>query len=80
MDSIYQALIKIVGKEHVSNRTEELFIYSFDLGTTEPHRPDYVVTPRKTEEIQEILRLENKEKVQVIPLGVGLSQILREHV
>lgn len=73
MDSIYQSLVKIAGKEHVSNRTEELFIYSYDLGTTAPHRPDYVIAPRTTEEIQEILRLANRERVPVVPLGGGLS-------
>jgi glycolate oxidase len=73
MDSVYQALVDIVGQEHVSNRPEELFIYSYDLGTTEPHRPDYAVTPRITGEIQEIVRLANKEKVPVVPLGGGLS-------
>ena len=73
MDSVYQALVDIVGQEHVSNRQEELFIYSYDLGTTEPHRPDYAVVPRTTEEIQEIVKLANREKVPVVPLGGGLS-------
>jgi len=73
MDSIHQALIEIVGEEQVSNRPEELYIYSFDLGTTEPHRPDYAVAPRTTEEIQGIVKLANKEKIPVVPLGGGLS-------
>jgi glycolate oxidase len=73
MDSVYEALAEIVGKEYVSNRAEELYIYSFDLGTTEPHRPDYAVSPRTTEEIQKIVKLANREKVPVVPLGGGLS-------
>ncbi len=73
MDRIREALAGIVDEEHVSNRPEELFIYSFDLGTTEPHPPDYVVAPRTTEQIQEILRLANREKIPVVPLGGGLS-------
>ncbi len=73
MDSIYEAIAEIVGKEHVSNQQEELFIYSWDLGTTEPHRPDYAVSPRTTEEIQKIVQLANKEKIPVVPLGGGLS-------
>ena len=73
MDSIQQALTEIVGEEHASTRPEELYIYSFDLGTTEPHRPDYAVAPRTTEEVQAIVKLANKEKIPVVPLGGGLS-------
>ncbi len=35
--------------------------------------PQYVVSPRTTEHIQDILRLANKEKIPVVPLGGGLS-------
>ena len=73
MDSVYQSLVEIVGEEHASAQPEELFIYSYDLGTTEPHRPDYAVAPKTTEEIQEIVKLANREKVPVVPLGGGLS-------
>src|SRR4030065_2901865 len=73
MDSVYEALVKIAGKGHVSNQPEELFIYSWDLGTTEPHRPDYAVSPRTAEEIQKIVRLANKERIPIVPLGGGLS-------
>ncbi len=34
MDPVYQALANLVGKEYVSNQPEELYIYSFDLGTS----------------------------------------------
>ena len=73
MKSIYRALVDIVDGEHVSDRPEELYIYSFDLGTAEPRRPDYVAAPRTTEQVQEIVRLANREKVPVVPLGGGLS-------
>ena len=73
MDSIYEALVNIVGKEYVSNQPEELYIYSFDLGTAEPCQPQYVVSPRATEHIQGIVRLANKEKIPIVPLGGGLS-------
>lgn len=73
MDSIYLKLIDIVGEGHVSNRPEELFIYSFDLGTAEPKKPDYVVIPSTVEEIQKILRLAGEYTIPVVPLGGGLS-------
>jgi glycolate oxidase len=73
MDAVYEALVEIVGKDHVSSQPEELFIYSWDLGTTEPHRPDYAVSPRTAEDIQKIVQLANKERIPVVPLGGGLS-------
>jgi len=73
MDNILRSLADIVDETHVSNRQEELFIYSFDLGTAEPRRPDYVVSPESVEQIQAILRLANRNKIPVVPLGGGLS-------
>ncbi len=73
MSSVYESLVEIVGEERVSKHAEELYIYSFDLGTTEPHRPDYAATPATTAEIQDIVKLANREKVPVVPLGGGLS-------
>lgn len=73
MDSIFKSLAEIVGESHVSSQPEELYIYSYDLGTTEPHRPDYIVAPRTTHEVQEIVKLANRGKIPVVPLGGGLS-------
>ena len=73
MDSIHKSLVEIVGEEHASTHPEELYIYSHDLGTTEPQRPDYAVAPKTTEEVQQIVKLANREKIPVVPLGGGLS-------
>ncbi|MBI9075400.1 MAG: FAD-binding oxidoreductase [Desulfatibacillum sp.] len=73
MSSIYQALVKIVGADYASDRKEELFTYSKDLGTSEPLWPEYVVAPKTTEELQEIVRLANEKKVAIVPLGGGMT-------
>lgn len=73
MSDIYEALVEIVGKDYVSNQKEERYFYGRDPGLMKPHEPDYVVMPRTTEEIQEIVRLANKEKTPVVPKGAGLS-------
>ncbi|MFC1916568.1 FAD-binding oxidoreductase [Chloroflexota bacterium] len=73
MDSIYKSLAEIVGEGYVSSQPEELYIYSKDLGTTEPRRPDYAVAPKTTEEVQQIVELANREKIPIVPLGGGLS-------
>ena len=73
MDDIYQALIEIVGEDYASNRTEELFTYSKDLGTSEPQWPEYVAAPGTVEEVQKIVRLANDKRVAIVPLGGGMT-------
>jgi glycolate oxidase len=73
VDSIYKSLVEIVGEGHASTEQEEFYIYSHSLGTAEPHQPDYVVAPRTPEEVQQIVKLANREKIPVVPLGGGLA-------
>lgn len=73
MDSIYTALAEIVGEEYVSDRKEELFTYSKDLGTSEPQWPEYVAAPKTAGEVSRIVRLANEHKMAVVPLGGGMS-------
>lgn len=73
MNTIYKSLIEIVDEEYVSNRKEDLYIYSQDPGMMEPHEPEYVVMPRTTEEVEKIAKLANDEKVPIVPVGGSLS-------
>lgn len=70
---MYEELKAIVGEEFVSKEPEELYIYSSDPGTMPPVRPDYVVMPKTTEEVQKIVLLANRHKVPVVPMGGALS-------
>lgn len=73
MNSIYEQLKAIVGEEYASNRREELFTYSKDLGTSNPQWPEYVVIPKTVEQLQQIVLLANREKVAIVPLGGGIT-------
>jgi FAD/FMN-containing dehydrogenase len=72
MNDLYQELCRIVGESFVSNRPEEMFLYSRDTGTMEPRSPDLVVMPRTTEEVSRILTLANARRTPVVPMGAGL--------
>ena len=72
MKEIYDALVKIVGPEWVSNHAEERFIYSRDPGTMEPREPDLVVMPNSSEEVQKIMVLATEKGIPVVPMGGGL--------
>jgi len=70
---LYDSLVKIVGKDFVSDQKEERYFYARDGGLMPPHEPDFVVMPKTTEEVQDIVKLVNREKVPVVPKGSGLA-------
>jgi len=72
VDQIYHQLAAIVGKDYVSNSAEERFIYSRDQGVQPPKLPDYVVMPDTTDQVQDIVKLANREKIPIVPMGGGL--------
>ena len=73
MSDILKSLIEIVGERGVSNTPEELWFYSRDPGVLAPHRPDYVVAPKTTEEVQKVVQLANREKIPIVPMGSGMA-------
>ncbi len=73
MSDILKSLIDIVGEKGVSNAPEELWFYARDPGVLAPHKPDYVVAPKTTEEVQKIVQLACREKIPVVPMGNGMS-------
>ncbi|MHA1233807.1 MAG: FAD-binding oxidoreductase [Promethearchaeota archaeon] len=71
--TILKDLEEIVGKEFVSNRSEDLYIYSQDPGASLPRPVDFVVMPNTPKEVQSILKLANQEKIPIVPMGGGLT-------
>ncbi len=73
MSDTLKSLIEIVGEKGVSNAPEELWFYARDPGVLAAHKPDYVVAPKTTEEVQKIVQLAGRENIPVIPMGNGMS-------
>lgn len=73
-EDIYQQLKNIVGDEFISKDPEILWCYAFD-GTIfkENTVPDLVILPENKDEISEILKIANKNKIILIPRGSGTS-------
>jgi glycolate oxidase len=71
--ALYDSLVTIVGKDFVSNQKEERYFYARDGGLMPAHEPDFVAMPKTTEEVQEIVKLANREKVPIVPKGSGLA-------
>ncbi|MBY9002444.1 MAG: FAD-binding oxidoreductase [Candidatus Lokiarchaeota archaeon] len=72
-DLILGKLEEIIEPSFVSNRMEDLYIYSQDPGASLPRKVDYVVMPETVEQVQEVVKLANKEKIPIIPMGGGLT-------
>jgi glycolate oxidase len=70
---IINDLIKIVGKEDVLTKKEDLASYAYDGTSTWAHEPDVVVFPTSAQEVSEILKLANKERIPVTPRGGGTN-------
>jgi len=73
MTDLYNTLCEIVGKDFASNQKEEIYIYSRDLGAMEPRRVDFVVMPKTTEQVQNIVKLANENKTPIVPMGGGVT-------
>src|SRR5437868_8455615 len=63
-------LKKIVGKDAVLDRPEDLMLYEYD-GGIDRGTPHVVCFPQTTEQVSQIARLATKEGVPIVPRGAG---------
>ncbi|MBM7865204.1 FAD-binding protein [Heliobacterium gestii] len=75
--SVQQAIREVealLGKERVLTTVEDLACYSFDGTADAPsQRPDAVIMPKSTEEVQAIMKIASKYKTPVYPRGAGTN-------
>jgi glycolate oxidase len=69
---IVKKLVDITDEDRVLRSLDERYSYAFDasFGT---YLPDVVVFPKNAQEIAEIMKLANREKIPVTPRGGGTS-------
>ncbi|UCF84310.1 MAG: FAD-binding protein [Desulfobacteraceae bacterium] len=70
--SIADEASSIVGDEWFLDTPEDLATYSYD-GFLPEFMPDAIVVPGSTEEISKIMRLANREKINIVPRGAGTN-------
>ena len=70
----YHSLKEIVGNENISIDPAILWGYSKDSSIQEPKLPDMVIRPNSAQEVSNILKYANNEKIPIIPSG-GRSSI-----
>jgi glycolate oxidase len=67
---VIQKLKAIVGGENVACEKQDLICYGYDATQME-FLPDVVVHPASPEEVSQVLKLANAEKIPVFPRGAG---------
>jgi len=71
--NIMTQLRKIMGKGAVLTSKEDLNAYSYDGTATWAHMPDVVVLPTTAEQVSQILKLADDNKIPVTPRGAGTN-------
>ncbi len=72
-ERVYRKLADVLGEEWISDDEFVRFAYSYDMSFVEPKMPDIVVLPETVEEVQEIMKIANEEKVPVVPFTGGTN-------
>jgi glycolate oxidase len=67
---LQRELEKVVGRDAVLHRPEELLLYAYD-GSVETGLPDCVVFPQSTEQVAGIVRLARQFKTPLVGRGAG---------
>ncbi|MCX8023555.1 MAG: FAD-binding protein [Syntrophorhabdaceae bacterium] len=65
-----ELLKKIVGPENVRDNIADRYVYGADASVHEA-TPHVIVRPTNTEQVQEVMRYANREKIPVVPRGAG---------
>ncbi len=68
--TLIEQLHRVLPAERVHTTPEDLAVYGYD-GTWELGRPQAVVSPLTTEEVQEVVRLARRTGLPVVPRGGG---------
>ena len=66
-------LENILGKENINDDPEILKLYSQDQSFVEPKMPQLVAFAQEVEQVQELVKVANEEKVPVVPFSSGLN-------
>lgn len=67
------ALKQVIGDSHVSSGDSNLDLHSKDESYHEPHRPEVVVWPQKTEDVVAVVKLAHEKGYPVTPWCAGTS-------
>jgi len=71
LQTIVQALSKVVGEQNVSTDKETLERFSRDTSLMPPRMPDFVVRAMTREEVMGVIKIAHENKIPVVPRSSG---------
>jgi glycolate dehydrogenase FAD-linked subunit len=72
-EEICAQLVSLLGQEWVLHTPEELIVYECDGLTLHPALPDFVVFPKSTEDVVQVVKLARQHRMPFLPRGAGTS-------
>lgn len=72
-EKVLKELASIVGDKNATASKHIRYAYSYDLSFVKRKNPDYVVMPTTVEQIQDVMKFANKEKIPVVPYTAGTN-------
>ena len=72
-NQIYNALCSAAGKENVSDSEMVLVSYGFDSSPAPPAKPDFVVIPRDTISVKQVLEVANRARIPITTMSGGVN-------
>lgn len=72
-NQIYNALCSAAGKENVSDSEAVLVSYGFDSSPAPPAKPDFVILPRDTISVKQVLEVANRARIPVTAMSGGVN-------
>jgi FAD/FMN-containing dehydrogenase len=67
--STREGLLKLVGSEKFTDDPKVLKEYSTDFSLAPSGTPNYVVKPKKTEDVQKVIKFANEHSIPVVPVS-----------
>jgi FAD/FMN-containing dehydrogenase len=69
--SLREELLELVGSGGFSDDPDVLKAYSTDFSLEPPGAPNYVVKPKETEEVHQVIQFANQHSLPVVPVSSG---------
>ncbi len=71
--TVEEKLVEALGREWVTSNPADLAAYGRDFTIYAGERPNLVVLPQSTEEVQKVMRIAYRHKIPVVPLSTGFN-------
>ncbi|WP_404469755.1 glycolate oxidase subunit GlcD [Sutcliffiella horikoshii] len=72
-ERLKKQFIHIVGSENYRDSKAEKLVYSYDATPNYQSMPDAIIVPRNTEEVSQIVKLCNEQRIPLVPRGSGTN-------